>query len=560
MITNTPSHNYHYTSLDGQHSFFDQYGCRAVLVWLSSRFLRSGHKLIIQVVACVAALLLIAHSLPQRASDVALGRGYSSFLGWARGKASAAADDASEATGLRVVVFGASDIATLPDKKNGDVTWSEIMCEELECSTYISLVPKPPSRSMLSNDLYAAAVDKVVKASPSKASASPGLDYSFYPKHFPVPSNAPDFSKQVTEFLSRPTPRESPKETIWVLNFGHWDVWNLAALPLQVSQTVIDGMVADVVVNIERLYKASSNETSIAYSNIQARTESASPALLPKLQKPALTVGDGAMAVPDEQAAQSFRVIVPMIFDPTLTPGWKTERPVLPTAHSKAEQMRNAATLTERWNNKLQNAIEDWVKFDEREAKLEAQRQHDAETSKPTTTTARFTADPAAATATATPTAAPAPIRDAIIYDLQEYVAEMIAERQLRNQGYVDQKGVGGRAEEKMFREVASPCINATMYGLNAAKSWPASPRDDEDDDYEPATRRRSRRAARSLTAAAQDKGSPQISSVCQEPREHLFYGPLALSYRAIDEIGKETAELVVSNMTLRGYWASLIS
>lgn len=130
MIVNNGSPQYH-MSLDGQHSFFDQYGCRAVLVWLSSRMFRSGHKLILQVIACMAAVLLLTHSLPQRASDVALGRGYSDWIGWARGKASEAVGDASEAAGLRVVVFGASDIATLPDTKKGDMAWPEVMCEEV---------------------------------------------------------------------------------------------------------------------------------------------------------------------------------------------------------------------------------------------------------------------------------------------------------------------------------------------------------------------------------------------------------------------------------------------
>ncbi|EHA54151.1 hypothetical protein MGG_08927 [Pyricularia oryzae 70-15] len=553
MIVNNGSPQYH-MSLDGQHSFFDQYGCRAVLVWLSSRMFRSGHKLILQVIACMAAVLLLTHSLPQRASDVALGRGYSDWIGWARGKASEAVGDASEAAGLRVVVFGASDIATLPDTKKGDMAWPEVMCEELECTTYISLVPKPPTRSLSSNSLYAAVVDELVQASPKDKAASPGRDYSFYPDHFPVPWHVPDFGMQVSEFLSRPQPSKSPKETIWVFNFGHWDVWNLAGLPLKRSQVVVDAMVKDVIVNIEKLFKASSNETSIAYSNFRARDDSSRPDYLPKLRQPAVTVGDGAKAIPDQQVGEPFRIIVPMIFDATLSPGWKTERPDLPPAHSKAEQMRNAATLTERWNNKLQNAIEEWVRTSDRESARQAEEEEEEAAASQPTTTAQSGADSATSAAAAPSSTVPL-VRDAIIYDLQEYVTEMIAERQLHDHGYVDQNGVGGRPEDKMFREVASPCINAGSDKPKTINTSLAVPKDDEDANR-PTSRRRSMRVARDA-AKNPDEGVAQSSAVCKDPTEHLFYNSLSLSSRAIDDIGKETAELVVANMTLRGFWAN---
>ncbi|TLS29644.1 hypothetical protein PpBr36_00603 [Pyricularia pennisetigena] len=565
MVAINGSSQYQYMSLDGQHSFFDRSGCRAVLGWLSSRVFRSGHKLILQTIACIAAILLLTHSLPQRASDVALGRGYSEWIGWARGKASEAVGDSSEAAGLRVVVFGASDIATLPDIKKGDMAWPEVMCEELECTTYISLVPKPPTRSLSSNSLYAAAVDQLVKASPKDKTSSPGRDYSFYPDHFPVPWHVPDFSMQVSEFLSRPKPKKSPKETIWVFNFGHWDVWNLAALPLRTSQAVVDQMVEDIMVNIEKLFKASSNEASIAYSNFRARDDDSRPDYLPKLRQPAVTVGDGAKAVPDQQIGEPFRIIVPMIFDATLTPGWKTERPDLPPAHSKAEQMRNAATLTERWNNKLQSAVEDWVRTSDAESALQAEEEEDDDNEEaPQPTTTSQTGADTATSATAAPSSAVPLIRDAIIYDLQEYVTEMIAERQLRDHGYVDQNGVGGRPEEKMFHEVVSPCVNTTIKKPKTINTSLALPKEeqqeeegeDEEDEDMPNNRRRSMRVARDA-ANDKDERPSQSSGLCKDPNEHLFYDSLSLSSRAIDEIGKETAELVVANMTLRGFWSN---
>ena len=50
-------------------------------------------------------------------------------------------------------------------------------------------------------------------------------------------------------------------------------------------------------------------------------------------------------AIVVDDVTKHFRILVPTLFDPSLTPGWHSGRPDIPAIHSKAEQMRNAATL-----------------------------------------------------------------------------------------------------------------------------------------------------------------------------------------------------------------------
>lgn len=571
----------------------------ALLAWLSTRVLRGGPRLLLQVTACILVIYLVTTTLPQRASDIAFGKGYDALWKWAgrRTGGRPAVDDGSVAGGLRVVVFGASDMATIPDGDDatGETTWSEVMCTELDCSTYISLAPKAPSRALSSNTLYASVALPKADTDPAKPTP-PGLDYSFYPELFPVPSDVPDFSKQVTEFLSRPRPQLLPKETLWVFNFGHWDIWNLAALPLKTSQPVVEAMVDEIVLNIERLYNAAMDESSIAHSDflLHNSTAAASSGAGKAAKDRADAVAKGgkstvadAQAIAEAQATardepeekETFRIVVPMIFDQTLAPGWRTERPSVPAPHSKAEQQRNAATLTELWNAKLQMVVTEWVKKENPKPKDEAptaaadgvnegsreERDGPGLLSRRADKTSNGDAQPAVATDAPSfrmisrrsdegqqqdraPPAPPKtyPLRDAIIYDLQEYLTEIMVERQLRNVGYVDQNGLGSKPESQGFSDIQTPCVQ------RAAKAPPPPPAPPLSSSP-PSMRTIKRTEDKKPTGKAVGLGG----EVCDSPSDRLFYTALTLSPRAVGEMGREIAELVVENHTLRGYWES---
>ncbi|KAL8369861.1 hypothetical protein RB595_000286 [Gaeumannomyces hyphopodioides] len=546
----------------------------ALLAWLSTRVLRGGPRLLLQVTACILVIYLVTTTLPQRASDVAFGRGYSALWKWAgrRKGGRPAVEDGSVAGGLRIVVFGASDMATIPDGDDatGETTWSEVMCTELDCSTYISLAPKAPSRALSSNTLYASVALPKADADPENPTP-PGLDYSFYPELFPVPSDVPDFSKQVTDFLSRPRPRLLPKETLWVFNFGHWDIWNLAALPLKISQPVIEAMVDEIVLNIERLYSAAMDEKSIAHSDFLLRNSTA-----------VVSSGDGKVAKDEPGEKETFRIVVPMIFDQTLAPGWRTERPSVPAPHSKAEQQRNAATLTELWNVKLQMVVTDWVKKEDPKPEDEVpaaaddaneggreERDEPGPLSRRADETSNGDAQPAVTTdapsfrmisrrsdgqqqeQTPPPTPKTYPLRDAIIYDLQEYLTEIMVERQLRNVGYVDQNGLGSKPESLGFSDVQTPCVQ------RAAKAPPPAPAPSSSSSPSPPSMRTAKRGSGSDEKKPAGKAVGLGGEVCDSPGDRLFYTALTLSPRAVGEMGREIADLVVENHTLREYWDS---
>ncbi|KLU87130.1 hypothetical protein MAPG_06134 [Magnaporthiopsis poae ATCC 64411] len=592
MIANGSPYGQH-TSPDGP-MCWSRPGVHALLAWLSTRVLRGGPRLLLQVAACILGIYLLSTTLPQRAADVTLGSGYSSLWKWAgtRTGGGSAVDDGSVGGGLRVVVFGASDMATIPDEDDAtaETTWAEAMCTELDCSTYISLAPKAPSRALSSNTLYASVALPKSNGTDPERSTPPGLDYSFYPEVFPVPSNVPDFSQQVTDFLSRPRPKLLPRETLWVFNFGHWDVWNMAALPLKTSRPVVEAMVNDVILNIERLYSASMDDKSIAHSDflLYNSTAAGKAAKAAAGGKPTAAAGDaqpaaaaevqtGAKNEPEEK--EMFRIVVPMIFDQTLAPGWRTERPNVPAPHSKAEQQRNAATLTELWNAKMQMAVMEWAKKENpkpgneapaaadategdrkerRDAPRPLSRRTDEETkdgdAQPNTADApsfrmisrRAGKEQQQQQQTPPPPPKVYPLRDAIIYDLQEYMTEIMVERQLRNVQYVDQNGLGGKPESQGFRDVATPCVQRAA-AIKAPPPPPPPP---------PPSSPPSMRTTKRGESGSNNK--PAAGEVCDNPRERLFYMALTLSPRAVNEIGREIAELVVENHTLREYWDSV--
>src|SRR3569833_1010617 len=385
MIANGPSHRAWGPML------YEKLGLRALLSFFSNRVVRGGPRLLFHLALCLLAIILLTRYLPERLSDGAFASTYSSIWHWngetQKGGRPSALPPANTTLGggLRIVVFGETDIATPSRGGAGDggsarTGWTEELCKQvrfsklsvpsmrlhpppntdvpfqLKCSTYLSFVP--PGRSLVSNRLYENTVGSILNA--SVRGTAPGKDFSYLSEVYPVQWDVPDFEAQVSAFLSLPRPARPPKETLWVFSFGTWDIWSLAALPDFEAIPLSDSLVADVYRNIERLYNASLDARSIAYSDYfrEGRVSPAAAALN-------LTVEDTGKpaAVPwGDAEMEPFRILVSTVFDPSLTPGWQLLRPALPKAHSKAEQMRNAASLTNRWNMGMRNAMDTWVK------------------------------------------------------------------------------------------------------------------------------------------------------------------------------------------------------
>lgn len=117
----------------------EQFGFGSFLAFLSARVLRGGPRTLVQLVACLVALVLIVKLLPHRP--------HVSYSIWnwqnatAGDQAPVIEHDGSVPGGLRIVVFGDNDVATpshLRDAEDVDVdrrSWTKILCEEVRCSS-----------------------------------------------------------------------------------------------------------------------------------------------------------------------------------------------------------------------------------------------------------------------------------------------------------------------------------------------------------------------------------------------------------------------------------------
>ncbi|PSR77239.1 hypothetical protein BD289DRAFT_377968, partial [Coniella lustricola] len=300
----------------------------------------------------------------------------------------------------------------------------------LSCTSHMSMVPAPDvaSFSVSSNDLYANAVEKVLNE--TEGQSGPGNDYSYLASYYPPQWKSSDLREQIDRFLAMPKPQNTPSETLWVVSFGFWDVFSMSALPLATAQDFMQSMTKDIFAQVQRLHAASTNPESIAFSDVNATTQSNNVEI------------EEAVAEASTNPLSTFRVLVPNVVDPSLLPGWRDLRPELPRAHSKAEQMRNAAALTRTWNDGMGKWLSEWIKLDEASAD-----------GKDKSAEFHFD-DKAAATATAS-----TPLRDGYAYDLADFVVGQMLERQMVNAHLTDGDGRGTSELEEGYRDITNSCL-----------------------------------------------------------------------------------------------------
>ncbi|KAK3386419.1 hypothetical protein B0H63DRAFT_467764 [Podospora didyma] len=477
-----------------QERFWDRLGQHSVLAFFSTKVLRGGPKILIYLAACLSVFILVIRFMPHGLSAAALGLGTTQNIWhWSTNESNKSNDayfdydyGSREESGLRVVVFGEDDIATPTwvEREGGakSETWSQILCRELRCSDYLSFVPRPehPSHALVSNGLYAAAVDHLLQE--TAESQSPGSNYRFQPEKYPIPWGVPDLSSQVDAFLAMDNRSvRPPKETLWVFTLGTWDVWSLATIPLNTSRPVVELMTTRVFEQAERLYQSALKEGSAAWSGVVRNGEQ------------------------NGTSARMFRVLVPFLFDPSLSPGWTT-RPKLSAVHSKAEQMRNAATLTDDWNVKLGQKLVEWV----RRGVDPTERGDGSDDNSNTPMISKRTMGNRISEIMPSRQRKEELLCDGFAYDMGGYVLDEMLENQLHKSGIHDSNGLGIMAESQIFRDVRKPCVS--------------------------------------------DNQSP----LCETPGDHLFFTPFIVAPRAVGEMGRQAAEMVRNNTSVRSNWDSI--
>jgi len=351
--------------------------------------------------------------------------------------------------------------------------------QQLHCSSYLTFTQNSDisSYAVVSHELHNAAVKVLLDGSKkdTKGGGKPGKDYSFYPKKFALDKTRLDLSRQVQSFLSMSKPSKPPSETLWAFTLGAWDVWSLASMPTSISRPLVGLLVSLIFEQVELLYQSSLDRDSIAFSGPPTGMN---------------TTKDGRIA------ESNFKILIPTLFDPSLTPSWSRSRPKLPEVHSNAEQLRNAIDLTNEWNYQIQTKVVEWI-------------------NKPTP-------DPAGLK----PDSLPPPPRDAIIYDMAEYLIETISNQQLRLSAGVKNQASLGKVSEG-FKDVVNPCVDK---GVGDGRG-----------------------AVVDLVKTYKSR-KPTDGVVCAAPDDHLFYSAFELGTRAIANIARQAGEMVLRNETVRGW------
>ncbi|SPO05110.1 uncharacterized protein DNG_07795 [Cephalotrichum gorgonifer] len=454
---------------------------RNFLGFISTRVFRGRARLIIGLIILVNIICL--GLVPDRLSTVVFGSDFDGLLRW-RGSTSG---HGSGGDGLRIVAFGSADFAMGHERRNSgsSKSWTEYLCDELRCSSYLSFVPQVDSRtpdpSMISNSLYKEALDNLLAQ--EFTADTPGFNYTYLRDEYPVPSH-PDLAAQVSSFLNSRRPQDPPKETLWVFNFGFWDTWSLAALPREAAETIIDYMVLGMFDQIELLYRSSLSDTSVAFSDFWGYS---SPEVIDKLENNRLGKSRAETEI--------FRVLIPETLDVSITPGWHSQRPKPPSPHSLAVHVTNAAYLTERWNAAVRAHVKEWEKlphpnFDDVPSNGRAEARHKKRADVPAEE----------------PLYAPFPDRSALVFNSPEFVLEAIIEKQMHDTGLVDSTGRGKRppTDPIHFTEVWRPCSEGDDNGDEASGGW---------------------------------------KKPCATPDEYLFQTPFSISDKGIREVARRAGE-----------------
>lgn len=359
----------------------------------------------------------------------------------------------------------------------------------------LSFVPTSDFQSGLtSNGIYEDELQALqLRAQQTNIAENPAADYFFMTEEYAVPAHTPDLEQQVQQFLSLAPSDVPPHETLWIFTFGTWDIWKLSAMPIASGERVVDALAAHVFSQIEILYAESLNEKSIAFSDFW---KNASQTDVDELADPE------APAKVDQRKLESFRIIIPDLFDISLTPGWQA-RPAPPSPHSGAEQIRNSAMLTQRWNTQLRSQMDSWS--DRGSTKPEG-----AEGVEPEEVKTKPIEVPNAETEGTI--YAPLPRRLGFSSDPASKILDAMTEEEMQRANAKDSKGRGTLplGEPMRFRDVWTPCVSVS-------------------------------------TEEAEDGTEQTIK--CDSPDNHLFHDAFTLGQRAISELAKQTAQGVQEHL-----------
>ncbi|EPE28520.1 hypothetical protein GLAREA_09641 [Glarea lozoyensis ATCC 20868] len=337
--------------------------------------------------------------------------GYTGIWKWGDGDG-LEVDEEGSGEAVNLVVFGDSWVDDTPQsgQSGRGKSWARVVCEEIHCSSYTSFAATQPS------DAYPANPPTGVMA--SNAVYRKALEQSRSGSMTNQTDLLPDLGSQIQSFIGgKQSAVRDSRETIFVLSLGFWEVYHYASMEFEFAESTTDSAVDGLFDQIELLYRHAVNNTSTTAQQLESN--SSTPANAPV-----------------------FRVMIPKLIDPSITPGWLTHRPVPLKPSSIAEQQKNAAYLTSRWNLRVENKMIQWMKSNsiENEAPETPEGSPDV------------TQDPRESQFLE---------KDFYYYNVARQVLDMIVEHQLEKTGISDASGLGKGSSP--FKRVQTPCLSESQ-------------------------------------------------------------------------------------------------
>jgi hypothetical protein len=275
----------------------------------------------------------------------------------------------------------------------------------------------------------------------------------------------PDLTTQIQSFMALPPSTSPEKETLFIISLGFWDIYNFASLDYTLAQNTTDTSINELFSQLGILY--SHHVASLPSTPTQPTDNT------------------------NITSAPTFQIIIPKVLDPSLLPGWLSHRPFPLKPSSIAEQQKNAAYLTARWNQGVENRLGMWMKSPSEKA---ASKPNDVHRVNGTETSQNEQEEI---------------LKDVFYYDLPGYLLDTIIEHQLEDEGLSDASGLG--TGESPFESVYRPCV--------------CEPQEDEDVD------------------GLLELGNGMI--ICGEPEEYLWWDAFGIGGKAKEFVGKEIAGMV---------------
>ncbi|KAF8863609.1 hypothetical protein BDZ45DRAFT_798197 [Acephala macrosclerotiorum] len=299
---------------------------------------RLGASILLTVLSLVSITLLLPSSKVKQLQKVTLGTTIEYSDLWKWGLTDGVVGEGEDnGNGIRLVIFGDSWVDDLIEEGHGGKgnNWPQVLCDEINCTSRLNFAASqpsdawpasPPTGVTASNEIHEWAIsqNKFLRGEEHNCTAYP------------------DLASQIKSYISLPAPKIQPSETIFILSFGFWDIYNFARLDFTAAQNVTDTSVDFIFDQLDILYAHFA--TNLYPINLPA-------------PNPTNSTTNDAIPAP----AHKFKVIIPRIFDPTLLPGWISQRPIPPKPSSVAEQQKNAIYLTERWNQAVENKMGAWM-------------------------------------------------------------------------------------------------------------------------------------------------------------------------------------------------------